>query len=281
MAKHFPPVDPDRTVARALAEDIGSGDLSAALVPAHTRAKGHIIAREPGVVAGIPWAQAAFHQVDPGISLGWCRSDGDALSKNDILCVLEGPARAILTAERTALNFLQLLCGTATLARRYAMAVAGSTAQVIDTRKTLPGLRAAQKYAVAVGGCGNHRMGLYDAILIKENHIATAGGIGAALARVAGVGVPVEVEVENLGELAQALAAGAARILLDNFTPELLSRAVAITAGRAELEASGNVSLGNVREIAQTGVDYISVGDLTKNVRALDLSLRLEVEPGR
>lgn len=281
LAKLLAPVDLGRTVARALAEDIGSGDLTAALVPVNARARAHIIAREAGVVAGIPWAQATFRQVDPEIRLRWCRSDGDALSQNSIFCILEGSARAILTAERTALNFLQLLSGTATLARRYAAAVAGTGARVIDTRKTLPGLRAAQKYAVAAGGCGNHRMGLYDAILIKENHIAAAGGIGAALARAAKAGVPVEVEVENLQELVQALDAGAARILLDNFAPEGLAQAVAVTAGRAKLEASGNISLVNVREIAQTGVDYISVGDLTKNVRALDLSLRFEAEVGR
>ncbi|MGH8272956.1 MAG: carboxylating nicotinate-nucleotide diphosphorylase [Gammaproteobacteria bacterium] len=270
------PVDLVETVARALAEDVSAGDLTAALIPKNEVAAAHIIAREPGVLAGTPWAEEVFRQVEPRVRVTWRRHDGDALAPDDVLCELAGPARGTLTAERTALNFLQTLSGTATEARRYAEAVAGTNATVIDTRKTLPGLRSAQKYAVAIGGCGNHRMGLYDFILIKENHISAAGGVAAALAaaNARNAGVPIEIEVETLGQLEEALAADAERILLDNFDLADLREAVHVTAGRAKLEASGNVEFERLREIAETGVDFISVGALTKHVRALDLSLR-------
>lgn len=273
------PVLPDDlrdVVTRALAEDVGSGDLTAALIPAAARAEARIFAREQGVLAGAPWAQEVFRQVDPHIAVRWNRRDGAALMPDTTVCTLAGPARGILTAERTALNFLQTLSGTATTAHRYAEAVEGTGAAVIDTRKTLPGLRSAQKYAVAVGGCRNHRMGLYDFILLKENHIAAAGGVAAALtaARARATDVPVEIEVETLAQLDEALAAGARRVLLDNFDLAGLREAVRIAAGRAQLEASGGVDLEHLRAIAATGVDYVSVGALTKHVRALDLSLR-------
>lgn len=270
------PADLTETVARALAEDVGTGDLTAALIPAGESAKAHIIAREPGVLCGTAWAAAAFGQVESRIRIDWQASDGEAVTDGTTVCVLEGPSRGILTAERTALNFLQTLSGTATRARRYAEAVRGTGATVIDTRKTLPGLRSAQKYAVAAGGCGNHRMGLYDFILIKENHIAAAGSVTAALTatREQSAGVPVEIEVETLEQLHEALAAGAERVLLDNFDFDGLRKAVYVTAGRAKLEASGNVDFDGLRAIAETGVDYISVGALTKHVHALDLSLR-------
>lgn len=273
------PADLAETVARAIAEDVGPGDVTAALIPAGEKARARIIAREPGVLCGIAWAEEAFLRIEPRLRVHWCRRDGDALAPNEVLCELDGPARGILTAERTALNFLQTLSGTATAARRYAEAVAGTGATVIDTRKTLPGLRSAQKYAVAVGGCGNHRLGLYDFILIKENHIAAAGGIGAALAaaKARNTGVPIEIEVETLAQLEEALDAGAERVLLDNFDLAGLREAVRLAAGRAKLEASGNVDFERLREIAETGVDYISVGALTKHVRALDLSLRISV----
>ncbi len=270
------PSDLSATVARALAEDIGVGDLTAALVPAQAFAQAYIIAREPGVLCGSAWAEAAFRQVEPRIRIDWQSSDGDCVTAGAALCALEGPSRGILTAERTALNFLQALSGTATCARRYAEVVRDLHATVIDTRKTLPGLRSAQKYAVAVGGCGNHRMGLHDFILIKENHIAAAGGVTAALtaAREQRAGVPIEIEVETIEQLEESLGAGAERILLDNFDLPGLREAVRVTAGRARLEASGNVNFDGLRELAETGVDYISVGALTKHVHALDLSLR-------
>jgi nicotinate-nucleotide pyrophosphorylase (carboxylating) len=276
MNTYVLPPDLSETVARALAEDIGAGDLTAALVPAQAFAQAYIIAREPGVLCGSAWAAEALRQVAPQIRIDWQSGDGDFVTEGTTLCALEGPSRGILTAERTALNFLQTLSGTATRARRYAEAVQGLHATVIDTRKTLPGLRSAQKYAVAVGGCGNHRMGLYDFILIKENHIAAAGGVSAALAaaRHQQAGVPIEIEVETLKQLKAALAAGAERILLDNFDLVGLREAVRVTAGRARLEASGNVAFEGLRELAETGVDYISVGALTKHVHALDLSLR-------
>ena len=276
MNKYVLPSDLSETVAHALAEDIGAGDLTAALVPAQASAQAYIIAREPGVLCGTAWAGEAFRQVAPRIRIDWRFHDGDFVKAGDPLCTLEGPSRGILTAERTALNFLQALSGTASRARRYAEAVQGLHATVIDTRKTLPGLRSAQKYAVAVGGCGNHRMGLYDFILIKENHIAAAGGVTAALtaARQQRAGVPIEIEVETIVQLKAALGAGAERILLDNFDLDGLREAVRMTAGRARLEASGNVAFEGLRELAETGVDYISVGALTKHVHALDLSLR-------
>lgn len=280
MQKPALPADVAETVARALAEDVGPADLTAALIPERSCAHAHIIARESGTLCGTAWANEAFRQVDTGIHVDWRVADGADLTVGEVLCDIAGPARGILTAERTALNFLQLLSGTATCARRYARAVAGTGATVIDTRKTLPGLRSAQKYAVLVGGCGNHRMGLYDFILIKENHIAAAGGVTQALlaARAREAGVPIEIEVETQSQLREALEAGAERVLLDNFDLTGLRQAVRLTAGRARLEASGNVHLDDLRAIAETGVDYISVGALTKHLRALDLSLRFQPE---
>lgn len=270
-----------RNVAAALAEDVGSGDLTAQLVPAGERRGATVIAREHAILCGSAWFERCFRELDPAISIAWQAQDGQGLSPEQVLCEIEGPARALLTGERSALNFLQLLSGVATRARQYADLVAGTRAQVVDTRKTIPGLRLAQKYAVRCGGGGNHRLGLYDGILIKENHILAAGSIAAALSEArriaesaAGNCQFVEIEVESLDELRQALAAGAEMVLLDNMDLGQLRAAVAIADGRAVLEASGNVSLETVRAIAETGVDRISIGSLTKDVRALDLSMR-------
>jgi nicotinate-nucleotide pyrophosphorylase (carboxylating) len=266
-------------VRAALAEDVGSGDRTAALVPASAVADAAIVTREPAVLCGTAWVDEVFRQLDAGVAVAWLRADGDALAAGDVVCRLRGPARALLTGERTALNFLQTLCGTATLARRWAQAVAGTGTRVLDTRKTVPGLRLAQKYAVVCGGCHNHRVGLYDAVLIKENHIAAAGSVGAALAAASAFApdLEVEIEVETLDQLREALAAGARRVLLDNFALERLREAVALTGGRARLEASGGVTIDNVRAIAETGVDDVSVGALTKDVRAADLSMRFDL----
>lgn len=271
------PNDIPETVQRALAEDVGQGDLTAALIPADTQVEAQVITRVTAVLCGTAWFDEVFRQVDKRVSIDWTAHDGDSISSGQTLCILRGPARALLTGERTALNFLQLLSGTATLARKYVDAVRGTRAVILDTRKTVPGLRRAQKYAVACGGGQNHRMGLYDAILIKENHIAAAGSIVAALraARAsAPSGVSVEIEVENLEQLRKALESGAVRILLDNFRIEELKSAVREASGRAKLEASGGIDLSNIRAFAETGVDFISIGDMTKNVRALDLSMR-------
>ncbi len=271
--------DPDivaQDVARALAEDVGSGDVSAQLIPADETAQARIISREAAVLSGLEWADATFRRTSPAVRIEWAVGDGDSLFPEQSLCVISGPARALLTAERVALNFLQTLSGTATVTRRFVEAVEGTGAQILDTRKTLPGLRYAQKKAVTDGGGANHRMGLYDMVMIKENHLRAAGSIAAAV-RSAGVvarDLPLEVEVENLDQLEQALAAGVKRVLLDNFTLDQLSEAVALTAGRAKLESSGNVSLETVRDVARTGVDYISIGALTKHVEAVDLSMR-------
>lgn len=269
-------VDPVQ-IAGFLEEDVGSGDLTARLVPADARGQGVVVTREDIVLCGAPWFDAVYAVLDPEIHVDWRIAEGGEASAGAVLCELDGPARPLLTGERTALNLLQTLSGVATLARSYARAVEGTGVQVLDTRKTIPGLRQAQKYAVRVGGCHNHRMGLYDAILIKENHIAATGSlaraVGAALAVRAGV--MVEVEVEDLDQLREALAAGAERVLLDNFSLPELREAVALNAGRAALEVSGNVGLEHVREIAETGVDFISVGALTKHLRAADLSLRI------
>jgi nicotinate-nucleotide pyrophosphorylase (carboxylating) len=266
-------------VRRALDEDIGRGDLTARLISPDTSATATVISREPAILCGVEWFDGVFSSLDQDISIKWQVGDGDRIDEGQILCILEGPARPMLTGERTALNFLQTLSGTATLANRYAEAVTGTGVKVLDTRKTLPGLRMAQKYAVSTGGCYNHRIGLFDAILIKENHIVSAGSIHTAVAAARNVaaGVLVEVEVENLDELEEALTANVDRVLLDNFTTENLRKAVELTGHRAELEASGNVNLENIRELAQTGVDYISVGALTKDVRAIDLSMRFEL----
>lgn len=264
------------TVRRALAEDIGSGDVTAALIPEAAQAKASVISREEAVVCGCDWFDAVFAELNEGVEVHWNRRDGDRVQANQILCELQGPARALLTGERAALNLLQTLSGTATLAAQYAAAVAGLPVRILDTRKTLPGLRMEQKYAARTGGCHNHRLGLYDGILIKENHIAAAGSIRAAVAaaRALNTSLPVEVEVENLEELREGLDAGADILLLDNFGTDLLREAVALNAGRAKLEASGGVTLENVRRIAETGVDYVSTGALTKDVKAIDLSMR-------
>lgn len=269
-----------RHVAAALAEDIGSGDVTAALLPADVRVEASIISREPAVLCGRDWLVEVYRQLDPQIQVDWRFEDGDRLVENDVVCRLDGFARTVLTGERTALNYLQCLSGTATLAARYAREVADTRCRILDTRKTLPGMRLAQKYAVRCGGADNHRTGLFDGILIKENHILSAGSITAAIkaARALATGLPVEVEVENLAELDESLAAGADVIMLDNFSLADTRTAVAETAGRAKLEASGNMSLERVAEVAATGVDYISVGDLTKNVRAIDLSMRVAFE---
>ena len=272
------------TVAAALAEDIGSGDLTAALIDPDAVVGATIIAREPFVLAGHPWANEVFRQLDERVLLDWYIEDGQHAETDDVICKLVGPARPLLTGERTALNFLQTLSGTATVTAQYVAAVAGTRARVLDTRKTLPGLRFAQKYAVRCGGGHNHRAGLYDAILIKENHVKSAGSISEALRRTqdTAADVLVEVEVESLAELREALDAGATRILLDNFSLADMREAVAINAGYgyagAELEASGNVSLETIREIAATGVDYISTGAITKNVRAIDLSMLFRID---
>lgn len=265
-------------VRAALAEDIGTGDLTASLIPADTVAIATVIAREPAVICGSAWFDEVFQQIEPAIRIDWQIGDGARVAPDQLLCTLAGPARALLTGERTALNFLQTLSGTATLARRYADAVAGTPATVLDTRKTLPGLRLAQKYAVRCGGCSNHRIGLYDAILIKENHIMAAGSITAAVAQARALhpGVRIEVEVETADELAEAVTCTPDVIMLDNFDLPRMREAVRYTAGRVPLEASGNVNLDTIRGYAETGVDFISVGGLTKDVKALDLSMRFQ-----
>jgi nicotinate-nucleotide pyrophosphorylase (carboxylating) len=264
-------------IDRFLAEDVGSGDLSAALVPQDLPARAEVITREDMALCGQAWFDAVFRRLDETIRIDWRARDGDPLPAGATLCTLSGPARSLLTGERTALNLLQTLSATASVARRYAEAVRGTGVTVLDTRKTLPGLRQAQKYAVRCGGCSNHRQGLYDGILIKENHILAAGCVTAAVraARAGGSGAPVEVEVETLEQLNEALDAGAERVLLDNFTLEDMRRAVMLTGERAELEVSGNVTLETIRAIAATGVNFISVGALTKHVRAIDLSMRI------
>ena len=270
--------DIQRTVAWALEEDIRDGDITAALIPATQIATATVITREPAVICGVDWVTEVFHQVDPDVQLTWHVADGDQVAPNQTLLTLSGKARSLLTGERCALNFLQTLSGTATRARHYADLVADTGVKLLDTRKTIPGLRTAQKYAVTCGGCYNHRIGLYDAFLIKENHITACGGIAQAVAaaREQAPGKPVEVEVESLAELELALAAGADVIMLDNFSLPDMSSAVEINQGRAKLEASGGVTDQTLRPIAETGVDYISIGVLTKDFVALDLSMRAE-----
>ncbi|TAH50068.1 MAG: carboxylating nicotinate-nucleotide diphosphorylase [Betaproteobacteria bacterium] len=270
-------VEIQRNVAASLAEDIGTGDLTALLIPAGTDARGRVITREDAVVCGTAWFDATFAALSPSAVVVWHVKDGDRVKPNQVLCEIVAGARTLLTAERTALNFLQLLSGTATITRRFVDAVAGTRAKIVDTRKTLPGLRLAQKYAVTVGGGTNHRVGLYDGILIKENHIIAAGGIRQVVTEArafAPSNVFIEVEVETLDQLQEALDAGVKMILLDNMDLDQMREAVRLTAGRAELEASGGVGLERVRAIAETGVDRISIGSLTKDVKALDLSLR-------
>ncbi len=258
-------------------EDVGSGDITAAIIPASASAQATVISRESMVLCGQAWFAAVFAYLAESTDICWAVTDGDRVEANTVLCTLQGTARTLLTGERTALNLLQTLSGTATAARRFADAVQGTNTKVLDTRKTLPSLRKAQKYAVRCGGCYNHRFGLYDGILIKENHILAAGSItqAVATARLLHQSMPVEVEVENPAELEEALTAGADRVLLDNFDIATLNKAVSITAGRTELEASGNITLDNIRTVAETGVDFISVGALTKDLKAIDLSMRI------
>lgn len=271
----------NRNVSAALAEDIGAGDLTASLVPGERLVRATVISREAGVLCGTAWFDECVRRCDPTAKVTWQGADGDRIAANQLLCEIEGNGRALLTAERSALNFLQLLSAVASKVRIYADAIAGTRAQVVDTRKTLPGLRIAQKYAVRAGGGGNHRLALWDAILIKENHIHAAGGIAQAMAAAKQVAEQakdrckfIQIEVESLDELNQALDAGATMILLDNFSLDMMREASRINAGRAILEASGNVTLETIRGIAETGVDRISVGALTKDVKALDLSMR-------
>lgn len=268
------------SVRIALAEDVGPGDLTAQLIPENATCRAHVICKEAAVLCGQAWFDATFAALDGDVKVHWQVADGDTIPAGTRLCALSGPSRAILTGERTALNFLQTLSATATRTREYVEAVAGTGAHILDTRKTLPGLRLAQKYAVTCGGGHNHRLGLYDAVLIKENHIMAAGSIAAAVAcaRSLGEQVPVEVETESLDEVRQALEAGADIIMLDDFPLEGMHEAVALVAGRCLLEASGGVDLDSLRAIAATGVDRISVGGLTKHIQAVDLSLRLEVD---
>jgi nicotinate-nucleotide pyrophosphorylase (carboxylating) len=268
------------TVARALAEDVGSGDLSAALISAETQVCARVFSRQPAIIAGRPWFDEVFRQLDANVVVEWQAQEGQAVTAGKTLCHLRGPARVILTGEHTALNFLQMLSATATKARCYVEAVKGTGAVILDTRKTVPGLRAAQKYAVTRGAASNHRMGLFDVILIKENHIAAAGSLAHVVrtARQQHPDINIEVEVEGVAQLEEALAAGADMILLDNFALADLKVAVEINNHRARLEASGGVTLRNVRAIAETGVDYISVGALTKDIQAIDLSMRIMVE---
>lgn len=264
-------------VALALAEDIGRGDVTAALLPEEQVATARITSREDAILCGTAWVDEVFRQLDPAVTLDWHLQDRASLHTGQALCHLTGPVRSLLTGERTALNFLQTLSGTATLTRRYVDAVAGTGCRILDTRKTLPGLRLAQKYAVRCGGGENHRLGLYDMVLVKENHITAAGSIRDAIAaaRDCAAGLQVEVEVESLAQLEEALGAGVDRILLDNMDRGMLQQAVALTAGRVPLEASGGITLETIREVAKTGVDYISVGAITKHVQAVDLSLRI------
>jgi nicotinate-nucleotide pyrophosphorylase (carboxylating) len=269
----------EANVAAALAEDLGSGDLTAQLIAAGIEARAQVICRGGAVLCGTAWFEACFRKLDSGVSIVWSCEDGDRIAANQTLCQIAGNARAILSAERPALNFLQLLSATATATRRYVDAVAGTGAVIMDTRKTLPGLRLAQKYAVKAGGGENQRLGLYDGILIKENHIAAARGVRAALvaARKVSSTAPIQIEVEMLTQLKEAIDAGAKLILLDNFSLDSMREAVRINGKRALLEASGGITLDTVRAIAETGVDRISVGSLTKDVQAVDLSLRFEM----
>jgi len=276
-----PPVDLPDQVSRALREDIGSGDVTAGLIPAHKQFRAHVVCRQQAVLCGLPWFNETFRQVDPAVRIHWRLSEGARVAADTKLCELSGPARSILTGERTALNFLQLLSATATATQHYVEALAGTQTRVLDTRKTIPGLRSAQKYAVRCGGGQNHRIGLYDLVLIKENHIAAAGSIRAAVeaARVTAPGLRIEVETENLDQVREALEVHADIIMLDNFDHDRMRSAVALNRShpnRALLESSGGISLERVRSIAETGVDFISIGSLTKNIDAVDLSMRFD-----
>lgn len=278
-SKHLPSLAGDitKSVSAALVEDIGSGDITAQLIPIEQVAEANIITRENCIFCGKAWVEEVFRQLDPQVQIIWHIEDGESATANSLLFTLKGSARSLLTGERAALNFVQTLSGTATISHHYASLVAHTNVKLLDTRKTIPGLRTAQKYAVACGGCHNHRIGLYDAFLIKENHIAACGGItqAVATARAVAPGKPVEVEVENFAELDQTLAAKADIIMLDNFTIDDMKKAVAINAGRAKLEASGNINEQTLVSTAETGVDFISIGGLTKHCRAVDLSMRV------
>ncbi|MBS0309226.1 MAG: carboxylating nicotinate-nucleotide diphosphorylase [Proteobacteria bacterium] len=267
----------EANINAAIIEDVGSGDLTGKLVPENEWVKAQVIVREAAVLCGAPWFEGVMIALDAGIKIDWRYAEGDMMQADSVVCAIEAPARALLTAERPALNFMQLLSGVASATRRYVDVIAGTRSAILDTRKTLPGLRLAQKYAVRVGGGKNQRLALYDGILIKENHIAAAGGVSAALraAQALQAGVSIQVEVETLAQLKEALDAGATSILLDNFTTTLMQEAVQLTNGRAILEASGGVNLESVRAIAETGVDRISIGGLTKDVKATDYSLRI------
>jgi len=279
----FAPFDPllaaafEGNIAAAIIEDVGTGDVTGRLVPENEWVKANVVVREAAVLCGAPWFEGVMKELDARISIDWKYAEGDLMVADSVACAIEAPARALLTAERPALNFLQLLSGVASATRRYVDVIAGTKASILDTRKTLPGLRLAQKYAVRVGGGQNQRMALYDGILIKENHIAAAGGVTAAMqaALALKAGVSIQIEVESLDELQAALAAGATSVLLDNFDLDAMRAAVALTAGRAILEASGGVNMDTVRAIAATGVDRISIGSLTKDVKATDYSLRI------
>jgi nicotinate-nucleotide pyrophosphorylase (carboxylating) len=269
----------ERNVRAALAEDVGSGDLTAPLIPSGKRVRAAVVCRRKGVLCGQPWFDACLRQLDPSAKVSWASAEGAEIPAGATVCTVDGEARALLAAERVALNFLQTLSGVATATRRYVETIAGARARIVDTRKTLPGLRLAQKYAVRIGGGSNHRIGLYDAMLIKENHIAAAGGVRKAIERAQKLehrGDWMQVEVENLDQLRDALDAGATMILLDNMSVEKMREAVYIAAGRAELEASGGITLDNARAIAETGVDRMSVGSLTKDLKAADFSMRFE-----
>ncbi len=268
----------EENVNTALREDIGDGDITARLIPLENMSLATVITREPCVFCGMDWFEETYRQLDPDILIDWCIEDGDHIDADQVICTLSGAARQLLSGERTAINFIQTLSATATLAATYAKAVSDTATRVLDTRKTLPGLRLAQKYAVSCGGCENHRLGLYDAYLIKENHILACGDIKTAVdeARFYNPELPVEVEVENLAELEAALAAGVDRVLLDNFDLKTLAQAVERCDGKVVTEASGNVTLDNIAQIARTGVNYISTGALTKDIRAIDLSMRFD-----
>ena len=269
----------EETVHIALREDVGEGDITAELIPADAVSLANVISREACVFCGMDWFEEVFRQIDDDVFIEWHVQDGDSIDADETICSLSGPARSLLTGERTALNFVQTLSATATIASRYAAAVEGTNSVVLDTRKTIPGLRAAQKYAVSCGGCQNHRMGLFDAILIKENHILAAGDIQTAVdeARFHNPGFPVEIEVETISQLEAALNAGVDRVLLDNFTTDQIREAVKLSSGKIPLEASGGITLDNIRQYAETGVDFISTGSLTKDIIAIDLSMRFSM----
>jgi nicotinate-nucleotide pyrophosphorylase (carboxylating) len=267
----------EQNILAALLEDVGTGDLTGKLVPVDAVVEANVIVREPAVLCGAPWFEGVMLAVDPAMEIDWKYAEGDVMAPDSVVCEIVASPRSLLTAERAALNFLQLLSGVASATRKYVDVIAGTRAAILDTRKTLPGLRQAQKYAVRVGGGKNQRMALYDGILIKENHIAAAGGINPALeaANALGGGAPVQIEVETIAQLREALAAGATSVLLDNFNLDMMREAVEVNAGRALLEASGGINMDTVRAIAGTGVDRISIGSLTKDVRATDYSLRI------